>query len=220
MWSLSRIVSRASALPLASFIPLPPSGYYADVILEVTMNHEQRQSSSQLKAEAINKGESTYYTGIPCVRGHLAPRSTKNSVCSECHTHNTVEHRKTSKYQRTRRKRYLEKYSSQPELYLYDRALGRSRRKNLPFSITPQDIKDVWPSDNRCPVLGIPLVIHVGENGLAGRDSPSLDRIIPSKGYVQGNIAVLSLQANSMKVDCCDPESFRRLAAWLESKLV
>lgn len=37
-----------------------------------------------LKAEAAAKGETQYFTGKPCKRGHIAPRSTANSTCLEC----------------------------------------------------------------------------------------------------------------------------------------
>ena len=48
--------------------------------------------------------------------------------------------------------------------------------------------------------------------------SPSLDRQIPKLGYVQGNVAVISHKANSLKNDCTDPSVFRRLADWMESR--
>jgi len=49
-----------------------------------------------------------------------------------------------------------------------------------------------------CPILGIPLIPGIGAQS---PNSPSLDRIIPSLGYVKGNIAVISYRANAMKND-------------------
>lgn len=70
----------------------------------------------------------------------------------------------------------------------------RSQLKNLPFDLTIEDI--VVPE--YCPVLGIKL-----EFGLAGRgrsnSAPSVDRLIPEKGYVKGNIRVISMRANWLK---------------------
>lgn len=37
-----------------------------------------------LKAAAISAGETQYFTGKPCKRGHIAPRNTANSTCMEC----------------------------------------------------------------------------------------------------------------------------------------
>jgi len=48
-----------------------------------------------------------------------------------------------------------------------------------------------------CPVLGIKIVPGRQGKGKATEDnSPSLDKFIPEKGYVPGNIAVISWRAN------------------------
>lgn len=49
-----------------------------------------------------------------------------------------------------------------------------------------------------CPVLGIPLA---KSKRVASSNSPSLDRIDPKKGYVKGNIWVISHRANTLKSD-------------------
>jgi hypothetical protein len=49
-----------------------------------------------------------------------------------------------------------------------------------------------------CPVLGIPLYLSRGK---AGPNSPSLDRINNSKGYISGNVFVISYRANVLKGD-------------------
>jgi hypothetical protein len=48
---------------------------------------------------------------------------------------------------------------------------------------------------SRCPVLGIPLDRSPRDN------TPSLDRIIPARGYVPSNVIVVSLRANQIKGD-------------------
>ena len=47
-----------------------------------------------------------------------------------------------------------------------------------------------------CPLLNVPFV-----NGTKGdyEFTPSLDRIDPTKGYVKGNVWVITKKANSMK---------------------
>lgn len=47
-------------------------------------------------------------------------------------------------------------------------------------------------------MLGIELVVGIGGHTDA---SPSLDKFVPSLGYVRGNIAVISNKANRMKAD-------------------
>lgn len=33
---------------------------------------------------AIREGRKTYFTGVPCIRGHIANRRTNNKICLEC----------------------------------------------------------------------------------------------------------------------------------------
>lgn len=39
---------------------------------------------AQIKREAAERGDSQYFTGKPCRRGHVAARFTVNSTCVEC----------------------------------------------------------------------------------------------------------------------------------------
>jgi hypothetical protein len=77
--------------------------------------------------------------------------------------------------------------------YMYGNAKRRAEDKGLPFNLTKQDIADVWPKDDYCPALRIPLRIRIGNKTLTYTtdNSPNLDRIIPRLGYVKGNIAVV-----------------------------
>lgn len=85
---------------------------------------------------------------------------------------------------------------------------GRSARAN----ITERDILAVWPKDDRCPILGTAFIF--GPVDYNNRENiPSLDRIDPRKGYVKGNIAVMSWRANTIKNDAT-PEEIRKLAKW------
>lgn len=86
-------------------------------------------------------------------------------------------------------------------------AAQRARRKQLDFNLKLADI--VVPS--HCPVLGIPL--HKNAN-VAGPNSPSLDRIDNDKGYVVGNVAVISKKANNIKSNAT-VEELEAVAAWL-----
>jgi hypothetical protein len=54
--------------------------------------------------------------------------------------------------------------------------------------------------------------------GYQSDGSPSLDRIDPKKGYVKGNVAVISYKANRIKQDAT-PEELEAVASWLRSVL-
>lgn len=75
---------------------------------------------------------------------------------------------------------------------LHHGARCRAKERGLEFAITPDDIT---VPDN-CPVLGVPL--RRGK-GCLQSNSPSLDRIDPTKGYAPGNIQVISHRANTLK---------------------
>ncbi len=76
-----------------------------------------------------------------------------------------------------------------------DRARVRAKKKGLPCTITAAYIKAITPEI--CPVLGIPLL----RNKATGPryNSPSIDRIIPELGYVEGNVIVVSHLANAIR---------------------
>jgi hypothetical protein len=73
-------------------------------------------------------------------------------------------------------------------------AKNRAKKEGLPFDLTENDIyiPDI------CPVFGYPLEIGVNKKKVQP-NSPSLDRIIPERGYVKSNIRVISYKANIMK---------------------
>lgn len=79
-----------------------------------------------------------------------------------------------------------------PRIVMLVNAKTRAKQQGLPFSITKADI----PMPAVCPVLGVKF--HWGKGKQSGR-SPSLDRINNHKGYVKGNVAIISLQANRIK---------------------
>ena len=55
----------------------------------------------------------------------------------------------------------------------------------------------VFPT--HCPILGIEL--NYFADGTREENSPSFDRVDPSKGYVKGNVVVISWRANRIKND-------------------
>ena len=81
-----------------------------------------------------------------------------------------------------------------PAHFLFLEARSRAKERNLPFDIEESDII----VDEFCPVLGIKMNVNIG---LRRDDSPTLDKITPSLGYVKGNIKVISFRANRIKSD-------------------
>jgi hypothetical protein len=107
---------------------------------------------------------------------------------------------KYAEYGRLARRRH-------PERYLWFAARKRARTRELEFTIQETDI--VIPEV--CPILGIPLAIG---RGRIQDSSPSLDRVDNSKGYISGNIQVISAKANVMKNNAT-PYELLRFARWI-----
>jgi hypothetical protein len=74
--------------------------------------------------------------------------------------------------------------------YLVHRAKLRSKKKNIIFNITYEDI--LIPKI--CPILEIPLFFGGNKD-----NTPSIDRVINNKGYIKGNVKVISNLANKLK---------------------
>ena len=91
---------------------------------------------------------------------------------------------------------------------MYDRAKSRAKKFGIVFDLNPEDI--VIPE--LCPALGIPL--FRGDK-IVSDNTPSLDKIVPSLGYVKSNVIVISYKANRIKSDA-NCEDIQKVADWLK----
>lgn len=94
---------------------------------------------------------------------------------------------------------------------LWRAAQKRAKASGTPFTITKDDIT----IPETCPVFGTKLIVGTA---LFGPDSPSLDRIRPTEGYVPGNVWVISHRANMIKSDATLAE-LEQLVAALRTRL-
>lgn len=95
--------------------------------------------------------------------------------------------------------------------YLLKGARIRARKSGLLFDITANDFEVPF----MCPLLGYMLLLSAGK---IAPNSPSLDRKDPKKGYVRGNVWVISHRANAAKNDLT-LEEIQMLAANLTRHL-
>lgn len=73
----------------------------------------------------------------------------------------------------------------------------RAKKKGLEFNLEIGDL----PIPEFCPVLGMRLVIGLGVEYRTEPNAPSVDRFDNAKGYVKGNVRVISNRANMLKKD-------------------
>ena len=89
-----------------------------------------------------------------------------------------------------RRKRHIK----DPRIRLREGARVRALNKGIEFAI--DTYKDVPEVPGFCPIYKVPLFVG---KGVSTDNSPTLDRIDNNKGYIKGNIHIISRKANQMK---------------------
>jgi len=173
------------------------------------------------RGSAIAAKKRYFFTGKVCSKGHMAPRVVPSGKCLYC--------RRLGAKAQTQRKRSEQKlgnYVAPPankrhglgsslEMMLWQSAKNRARMNGRPFSIKVTDIA----VPKCCPVFGTALDSVWGarkQNNADRANAPSLDRIDPRKGYVPGNVIVLSYRANMLKGDGL-PDEHRKIAAYISS---
>lgn len=88
----------------------------------------------------------------------------------------------------------------------------RARAKNVPFNLTVDHLKSLMVT--HCPVLGIKLDRRSSRRDNAP-GAPTVDRIVPELGYVEGNVIIISKRANQIKSDAT-PDEIRKVADFFE----
>ena len=91
-------------------------------------------------------------------------------------------------------------------------ARNRAKAKSIPYNIDGEYILSLWEEQNGCcAVLGLPFNLSYSEElqkGWSKKDAPSLDRIVPEKGYTKGNIRLVWYQVNIAKGVYTDKEFY------------
>lgn len=85
-------------------------------------------------------------------------------------------------------------------------ARKRAREQRIPFDLHWRDLH----VPDTCPILGTPII-----KGGDLNDLPSLDKIVPTLGYVRGNVQIVSNRANRLKSDATI-EELRAILAYME----
>lgn len=87
----------------------------------------------------------------------------------------------------------------------------RAKKKGLEHDIDVKYLRTIVP--HHCPYLGIELRWEIqaglGVTNKTVPNSPSLDRIDSTKGYVRGNVVIVSHRANAIKSNATEQELFR-----------
>lgn len=124
---------------------------------------------------------------------NFAPDNLK--VCKDCRR----------VYDKEYRRQHIKKF-------MFLAAQKRAKESNLDFNLSLEDLPDIFPE--YCPVLGIQMEVA---SDLRSDNSFSLDRIDNSKGYVKGNVDIISWKANRIKSNAT-PSDLRKILAYMEGR--
>lgn len=130
---------------------------------------------------------------VVCNKSFIANRKNRLYCTKKCR-HKFDRQNKPEKIKLYAKTHYENKrLANRVEQTIWENARGRARQHNIPFTIT---VEDILKCPQFCPILGLELKRNFK---IAGPDSPSLDRIDNSKGYILGNVRIISNKANSNK---------------------
>lgn len=121
------------------------------------------------------------------------------------------------KYRGLALKSYWSIRINRPWASLILEAKRRATKKGLAFDLTEEWARSTWTG--ACSVSGLPFAI--GQKGAGPKQmSPSIDRIEPSKGYLQSNCRFVLSAINSLKAEGDDLSMYRIAEAILGNRKV
>ena len=125
-----------------------------------------------------------------------------DKLCGECGLLFTPYHKNTQKYCDDCREKgewFLSRFNLRRRLgSLAYAAKNRAKKKNLPCNINTDYIIELWEEQGmQCPISGRMFDLDsYGNKSQVNPDAPSIDRIVPEKGYVKGNVRLVTYLTN------------------------
>lgn len=171
-------------------------------------------------------GQKTYFTGKPCLKGHVGNRSVANGSCVKCNRDHANRKRlenpeldreksrqwyaknkeKATAWKREwvskNREKYIErrkKYRMIPKtraIEMFHGAKFSAKEKNIPFDLDMEWIKQKIQA-GICELTGIKFKLEPLENGRQNPYTASLDRIVPEEGYIKSNVRMILWALNA-----------------------
>jgi hypothetical protein len=160
---------------------------------------------------AIQNNQKTYM-GTPCLHGHNGKRYTRNHDCYSCKAIATRLY--------LQRKRIDAGIRSVGRPRKYPELIGPPKPTRKLFK--PVTVQEKWIARSKgnkkgkyrrelsvdyyktllvthCPLLEIELSYDLYDNNVTPENYATLDKIDPKKGYVVGNVQIVSYRANTLK---------------------
>ena len=184
------------------------------------------------RAEARYRGLKKYFSGKPCPSGHITYRYVAGGACAECQAI-----RARQKYDggwrqdTTNRKQVNARWNASTKglaakqrwrecnpkrawcVHIRTSLRTRALSKGVPFDISVEYLAGITP--DKCPVFDTSFSFI--NNGKMTSDSPSVDRLRPELGYIEGNVRVISVKANNIK-SAYTAADVARVAEWMQGE--
>lgn len=139
------------------------------------------------------------------VRDRTKP-SGRHSFCKECRRQHSAK-----AYEQGYLQQWLKDHPVRRRVYsMIANSKIRAAEKGLDHNLTVDYLLSLVTS--HCPYLGTKLRWNNpsdDESCHTSPNSPSIDRIDSTKGYVEGNVVIVSHRANAIKNDATEEELFR-----------
>lgn len=130
-----------------------------------------------------------------CSKCKVNPRRNGNSWCYSCKYEYEKSYRASHPKPRSAPwKKNMDSWFKQKLFTLKYNA----KRSNREFTITEDDLRNAYT--DYCPIFGIKLR-YIEDGKSKFKTNVSVDRIDSTKGYIPGNIWIISLKANICKSD-------------------
>jgi hypothetical protein len=153
-----------------------------------------QNTPEKLTCPVCKKELDYYYFGV-------APASPtgRRWCCYQCYSNKpndisdlSYRRRFDSKFKEDLNAKKRQEFKDNTEYYIWERTKLRAKKYGYEFNLDISDIK----IPKLCPILEVEIIKGDKDNY---EYSPSIDRIDNSKGYIKGNIWIISKKANSMK---------------------
>lgn len=184
---------------------------------------EKRDLHNKRKREYYQENKDEILSKMKVYREKNKEKRSKQS--KEYHQKNKERENKRMRENYAKRKdewkaRKIEKAIADPYYFqakvLHNGMKARSRSEVIMDSerFTVSFIEDMLRNQSKCQCCGVSFNVGYKGKKQGGNDSPSLDRFIPEKGYVKGNVILICLRCNILKRDATC-EELQRLATFV-----
>ena len=112
------------------------------------------------------------------------------------------------------RKNYYLRKQKEPFVFKHQKLKQKCKEKNIDYNLTPEFLKGIWTGI--CPISKEEIHISSNKEEWLSDNSAELDRMIPEKGYVKGNVTWISRKFNMKKLNSSKTE-LKMILEWMET---